>query len=382
MNESASSAGIYFHFPFCEKKCPYCDFYSVLVNDISLSKYSASLKFESEKAAKTAFGSFSYDTIYIGGGTPSLLNPDELAGVLRNIYANFHIEKEAEITVECNPSSLTEEKIAGYLENGINRISLGVQSFDEANLKTLGRLHTAGDALEKFRLLRNIGFENINIDLIYGIPGQTAADWESDLATITDLGPEHISAYNLIIESGTEFGRLYEQNRLELPSDEEQSQMYGILNKYLSKAGYERYEISNFARPGFECRHNLKYWTGKPYLGLGPSAVSFDGKTRRKNRADIDKYCSYIERGDDIPCELEIIDRETAIREAIISGLRLTEGVFLSGLKKSLGYDIMEDKKETVDSLLMEGLITVEDGFMRLTDKALFISDSVMVKLI
>ncbi len=377
-----SSAGIYLHFPFCESKCPYCDFYSILIDDNVSTTFIDAIIAESSRETDTVFGSFTYDTIYFGGGTPSLMNPDEVKRLVENLQANFNIEKNAEITLESNPSSLTEKKIKGYLESGINRISLGVQSFDEANLKTLGRLHTPDEAVKTYRITRDTGFKNVSIDLIYGIPDQTIAAWESDLRTAIDLAPEHISAYNLVIESGTEFGKLYNQNRLNLPSDEEQLQMYNELNDRLKNAGHRRYEISNFSLPGFECRHNLKYWTGKPYLGLAPSAVSFDGQVRRKNRADIEGYLKSAEEGDDFPSETEIINRETALRESIMSALRLTDGISLEILIDRFDYDLLEDKREIIDSLLTEGMVIIEDGFLRLADKALFISDSVMVKLI
>ncbi|UCC79776.1 MAG: radical SAM family heme chaperone HemW [Candidatus Zixiibacteriota bacterium] len=370
------------HFPFCESKCPYCDFYSMPIEDKEPTEYIDAVISEAGRAADTVYGSFIYDTIYVGGGTPSLLNADEVKRILENLHADFNIEKDAEITIECNPSSLTEEKIHEYLKIGINRISLGVQSFCEAHLKTLGRLHTPEKAIETYHIMRDCGFKNVSLDLIYGIPYQTNAEWRFDLKTIIDLAPEHISAYNLVIESGTEFGRLYNQNRLSLPSDDEQLRMYDSLNEHLKNAGYRRYEISNFSKPGFECRHNLKYWTGKPYLGLGPSAVSYNGKTRRKNSADIEAYLRRAREGTEFPFETEIIDRETALRESIMSGLRLTKGVSLANLKDRFGYDLREDKRDTINSLLSERMITIEDEFLKLTDKSLFISDSIMVKLI
>lgn len=382
MDSHSSAAGIYLHFPFCESKCPYCDFYSIPIDHKASTGSIEAVISESGRAADTVYGSFAYDTIYIGGGTPSLMDPDEINRILESLQAYFNIEKNAEITIECNPSSLTEEKIEEYLKIGINRISLGVQSFDKAHLKTLGRLHTGENAIETCQIISESGFKNINLDLIYGIPDQTNAEWESDLKTAIELALEHISAYNLVIESETKFGELYSQNRLNLPSDEDQLQMYSILNEHMKNASYRRYEISNFSKPGFECRHNLKYWTGKPYLGLGPSAVSYDGKTRRKNKADIENYLKSAKEGIDFLSETEIIDRETALRESIMSGLRLAEGVSLEVLKDRFDHDLLENKRDTIDSLLSEGMITIEDEFLRLTDKALFISDSVMLKLI
>jgi oxygen-independent coproporphyrinogen-3 oxidase len=381
-NGHNSYAGFYLHIPFCRKKCPYCDFYSITENDVHISTFVEAAILEINKSAESDFGRLIYDSIYIGGGTPSLLDPADIERLLDNIRANYNIDDDSEITLECNPSSLTENKIQGFRKAGINRISLGIQSFSDKHLITLGRLHNSAEAVQSYRMIKEAGYENVSIDLIYGIPDQTISAWESDLETAIELGPRHISAYNLIIENGTEFDRLLEQGKLDLPSDDEQSEMYDLLNSKLNKAGYQRYEISNFAKPGFECRHNLKYWTGKPYMGSGPSAVSFDGGTRRKNKADITEYIKSIQSGADIPADTEIIDRETALEESIISGLRMASGLSVDFLKRQFNYDILREKGGAIELLIAENMIVIEGGHIKLTDKALFISDSVMVKLI
>ena len=375
-------AGIYLHIPFCERKCLYCDFYSVPFDDKAYARYINALFTEISIASQSNYGEFSYDTIFLGGGTPSLMSAGIIAGVLENLSDKFNIENKTEITMECNPSSLSDEKIEGYSRCGINRISLGIQSFDYRQLQNLGRLHTSDEAIGKFSDLREAGFKNISVDLIYGLPEQTLSEWRADLEKAMALKPEHISAYNLIIESGTEFDRLFQMGTLDLPDDETQGEMYDFLNQILCENGYGRYEISNFAKPGFECRHNIKYWTGMPYLGMGPSAVSFDGQKRRKNFADLEAYIISAESGNDTPSETEIIDRETGIREAIMSGLRIARGVSLENLKDRFDYDLMQEKRRAIDALLAEKMIDLENGFIRLTEKALFISDSVMVKLI
>jgi oxygen-independent coproporphyrinogen-3 oxidase len=377
-----SYAGFYLHIPFCRKKCPYCDFYSITDSDNYISAFIEAAILEINKSAESDFGRLIYDSIYIGGGAPSLLDPADIERLLDNIRANYNIDDDSEITLECNPSSLTENKIQGYRKAGINRISLGIQSFSDEYLNTLGRLHNSADAVKSYRMIKEAGYTNVSIDLIYGTPDQTISDWESDLEMAVELGPRHISAYNLIIENGTEFDRLLEQGKLDLPSDDEQSEMYDLLNSKLNKAGYQRYEISNFAKPGFECRHNLKYWTGKPYMGSGPSAVSFDGGTRRKNKADITEYIKSIQSGADIPADTEIIDRETALEESIISGLRMASGLSVDFLKRQFNYDILREKGGAIELLIAENMIVIEGGHIKLTDKALFISDSVMVKLI
>lgn len=376
------TAGIYLHIPFCRVKCPYCDFYSITIGDNIIPALVDAAILESIIISDSEFGNFTYDSIYLGGGTPSLLDPLEVDKIIRNLRAKYRIDYDSEITMECNPSSLDKTRIRGYLEAGINRISLGIQSLSDKNLKILGRLHDADEAVKSYRLIKEAGFENVNIDLIYGTPNQTISEWKTDLEKAIELGPQHLSAYNLIIEKGTEFDNLLKQGKIQLPSEDEQSEMYDILISELKKTGYERYEISNFARPGFECRHNLKYWTGKPYLGLGPSAVSFDGQIRRKNRADLTAYIEAIKEGHEIPSETEIIDNGMALEESIMSGLRLATGLSIDSLKERFNYDILHEKQETVEILLAENMITVVDGYIKLTDNALFVSDSVMVKLI
>jgi len=376
------TAGIYLHIPFCRKKCPYCDFYSVAAGDDLIPAFVDAAILESNRNSGSEFGDFVYDSIYLGGGTPSLLDPHDIDRLIGNMRAKYSIDSHAEISMECNPSSLDKAKIKGYLDAGINRISLGIQSFSDKNLKMLGRLHDADATVKSFRSIKDAGFENLSIDLIYGIPKQTISEWKTDLEKAIELGPQHISAYNLIIEKGTEFDNLLNQGKLELPSEDEQSEMYDILVSRSKEAGYQRYEISNFAGPGFECRHNLKYWTGKPYLGLGPSAVSFDGKVRRKNRADLMPYIEAIKEGREIPSETEIIDREMALEESIMSGLRLAGGLSVEYLKERFGYDIIHEKGSAIDLLLAQQMITIEDRRIKLTDGALFVSDSVMVKLI
>ncbi len=373
-------AGIYIHMPFCEKICPYCDFYSITTREDDIKLFVDSVI--SEIRQKSAFAKYEYDTIYFGGGTPSILKPDQIKKIIENLDAVFRFAGDVEVTVECNPSSLTKEKAAGYLESGVNRLSLGIQGFSNKNLKTLGRLHDSESAVESYRLSRNAGFINISLDLIYGLPGQTVEDWSADLKRAMELGPEHISTYNLIIEKNTEFGRLYGAGELELPPEEDQRNMYDLLCDILSRAGYRRYEISNFCRKGFESRHNLKYWTGKPYLGLGPSAVSFDGKQRIKNEANLSEYTENLKKGLEPPGDTEEIDREKAMEERIMMGLRLASGLSLVGLKNDFDYDLLKEKGATIQNLISQGLIDSDGETIRLTSKSLFISDAVMLQLI
>jgi oxygen-independent coproporphyrinogen-3 oxidase len=377
-----TAAGLYVHVPFCEKFCLYCDFYSVIPQAGQLDLYIDVIGVESSKRAKEEFGQFTYDSVFLGGGTPSLLNEKQIKLLFQYLRNNFDISPLSEITIECNPSSVTQNLMACYRAVGINRLSLGIQSFNDAYLKNLGRLHDAHGAIESFRSIRASGFKNISIDLIYGLPNQTLREWEDDLAQAIALGPEHISAYNLIIEPETAFGELFTKGRLKLPSDETQEAMYELLDEHFSKAGYNRYEISNFAKPGYECLHNLKYWHQEPFLGLGPAAVSFDGKIRNRNLSVLQDYIDSLHQNVLPPSETETLDSEKLREEYIMMSLRLSEGLSLDELKARFDFDIFRERQDVIDSFIRNEYIIKNDNRLRLTPRALFISDEIIVKLI
>lgn len=372
---------MYVHIPFCENICPYCDFYSIVANDGSINSYVGALNAEMLSRAEY-YARYSFDSVYLGGGTPSRLNADHTALVIESIRSNFNIDTDAEVSIECNPSSVDYGKFAEYIQMGINRISLGFQSFDEKCLKTLGRIHSPGTARETFAAAREAGFDNINIDLIYGIPGQLSKQWRSDLLAAVELNPDHISAYNLIIEQNTPFGELYGKGELDLPSEDEQRDMYRSLIEITAKNDFYRYELSNFSKAGKECVHNLKYWRNRPYLGLGPSAVSYDGETRMKNLADLDRYFDLIYSGKSAAESGEKISRENAIEERIMMGLRLSEGLSLEGFKREFGYDLAAVRESQVNLLVRQGFLSIEGDRMKITSDGLFISDEITVKLI
>jgi oxygen-independent coproporphyrinogen-3 oxidase len=375
-------AGLYLHVPFCNRICPYCNFYSLVPNGNQIDEFVESLMAEAELKAAGAFAGFEYDTVFIGGGTPSLIDAAHLESILTHLRSNFEITDDAEITMECNPSSKDRDSLGRYRDIGVNRISLGIQSFQDRHLETLGRLHDSGEAIQSFHRLRQAGFENASIDILYGLPGQTIAEWEDDLNHAIELDPDHISAYNLIIEPDTPFGRQYTQGKLKLPTDEQQSRMYELLNDRLTDAEYQMYEICNFARPGHQCRHNMKYWRLMPYLGLGPSAVSFDGRRRFKNIVSLKKYSESLEGGSLPPMETENIDRRKAIDEQIMMGLRLTRGLSLQSLRREFGYDLATEKSAELEVLTKTGFIESEGGHLRLTSKALFLADEIILKLL
>ena len=381
LSDSKPKAGLYIHVPFCTSLCRYCDFYSEIAGPGDIERFLGALAIESSMEASGPFGEFVYDSVYIGGGTPSMLASEQFEKLFSAI-ASFAVAGDAEITIECNPSTLTPMALKTYRKFGINRISLGVQSFNDKHLKRLGRIHSSKEAMGSFHLIRKAGFENISIDLIYGLPDQTLSEWIDDLKQAINLGPEHISAYNLIIEPETPFGQLYAKGRLRLPSDETQNLMYGALDKHLSEAGYARYELSNFSKPGLECRHNVKYWHLLPYLGLGPAAVSFDGANRTRNLPALSAYVKAAAVLTPPPRESEFLHTQKLLSEAIMMQLRLCEGLSCDELKTRFKYDILREKREQVEQLLRNGYIEIVDGRIRLTRQALFISDEIILKLI
>lgn len=265
---------------------------------------------------------------------------------------------------------------------GINRVSLGIQSFHDANLKTLGRIHDSKKAIQSYEEIRKTGFDNVSIDLIYGLPGQTPSRWQKDLSVAISLNPDHISAYNLIIEQNTVFGELYRQGKLTLPSDDAQRDMYYLLIDILDRAGFERYELSNFARDGKYSHHNLKYWHDGYYLGLGPSAVSCDGRRRKKNIADFGVYLEKMLSGENAFEYSESIDPLIAREERIMMGLRLSEGLSLNDFKSEFGVDLTKEKDRELQLLIKEGYIRIDGDRLKISRDGLFVSDEITVKLI
>ncbi len=379
--EFDKKAGIYIHIPFCRQICPYCDFYSEAGRENRIVDFTSAIAEEARLRA-AEFSSWKFDTVFFGGGTPSLLEPSSVERILNSLQTGYSISPDAEITLESNPSSIGSGRLSEYRRVGINRLSIGIQSFSDTNLKTLGRIHDSKAALESFDDARRGGFYNINIDLIYGLPGQQVHPWIEDLSTAVSLNPEHISAYNLTIEPNTPFGAMFRDGSLVLPSDDEQREMYYSLNDELTGAGYERYEISNFARPGKQCLHNLKYWTNSPYLGLGPSAVTCNGSRRSKIVSNLDEYMANVEKGGLWVEFEELIDSEKAMEERVMMGLRMTEGLSLSAFKSEFGIDIAVEKKSQLDLLEKRGLIRIDNDKIKITREGLFVSDDITVRLI
>lgn len=366
--------GLYLHFPFCVRKCRYCDFLSFPSGEAGRKIYLERLK-EEIKARGAIYQDYNIETLFIGGGTPSLMTGQQLTELLDTVRASFHVSPVGEWTMECNPGTTDAETLRIYRNAGINRLSFGLQSMNDEELKYLGRIHTAKQFAENYQAARRVGFENINIDLMSALPGQTTASWLGTLNKAAAFEPEHLSAYSLIIEEGTPFWDLYGDDRsgeadadgiiadgvvgqqgkaaiLTLPDEDSERQMYHLTKKILAEKGYERYEISNYARKGFECRHNLIYWQRKDYLGLGLGAASMVGNRRFSNVSDMTSYMhdwSY--------CQEEILDRKAQIEETMFLGLRCTAGVSDRMFTEKFGQSMMDIYGDIIRKYLSEGFL-------------------------
>ncbi|MBE5972751.1 MAG: oxygen-independent coproporphyrinogen III oxidase [Lachnoclostridium sp.] len=349
-NQGVKQMELYIHIPFCVRKCAYCDFLSFPQTKETMQRYVEKLTEEIRWAGKQYQGR-GVSSVFIGGGTPSILEAEQMLRIMQAIHESFYIEETAEISIEANPGTVAEEKLRAYRQAGINRISFGLQSADDAELKLLGRIHTYEEFLENFRLARTCGFDNINVDLMSALPGQTVNSWEETLIRVAELEPEHISAYSLIIEEGTPFYEKYGEGRGEglLPDEDSEREMYHRTKAILKDMGYDRYEISNYAKSGKECRHNVGYWTGVPYLGLGLGASSYLDGSRFCNDSDLDSYLNgaHGRRFDE-----QILTERDMQEEYFFVGLRLVEGVSVKGFEERFGVTV-----ETVYPGLMERLV-------------------------
>lgn len=375
---TSSNPGLYLHIPFCERKCGYCDFYSVTSLQ-SKSAFVQALLTEIELVSQKWSPQQVFDTIYFGGGTPSLLTPGEVAAILNVLHTHFNISANCEITLEANPGTVVGEYLHTYRSLGVNRVSLGVQSFNEYELHLLERIHSVAEALQTFDLARKAGFENISIDLIYALPGQTKAAWQASLQKAVELQPEHISAYNLIFEEGTPFFRRKQEGILQQKSEDEEFDFFMLTNEFLSAHGYPAYEVSNYARsPQFFSRHNYKYWQHVSYLGFGPSAHSFWRGERSANVRSLHKYLSDLNSGQ-IPVEFrETIDPKTEEFEHIFLRLRTYEGLDADYFKHNFGRSFLDAYRSTIDLLLSKGFAEWEKPYFRLTKKGMAVCDEIL----
>ena len=372
-------AGIYIHIPFCKRRCIYCDFFSTTRSE-KKSAYVHALCRELEMRKDYLEGE-DIETIYFGGGTPSQLSKEELEEIFTYIYKVYSIRPNAEITLEANPDDLTPEYVEMLRQLPINRISMGIQTFQEETLKLLHRRHTARQAIEAFQRCREAGFHNISIDLMYGLPGETLETWKQDLQQAIALHPEHISAYHLIYEEGTALWNLKEQHRVEEADEELSLTLFSTLIDTLTQAGYQHYEISNFCLPELHSRHNSSYWTGKKYLGCGPSAHSYNGSSRQWNVASLDHYIEGIISGKP-DYEIEELDIYTRYNDFVITSIRTCWGMPLSHLRSEYGEELYRYCLRMAKPHLDEGVLEIHEDVLKLTRKGIFISDGIMSDLL
>lgn len=404
---------IYIHTPFCVKKCAYCDFLSFPADTNTQIQYVHALlneiRFYGER-----MGGYQVSTIYIGGGTPSWLEPELLVAIMDQVYNSFHVREDAEVSIECNPGTVTTAKLEAYRRAGINRLSIGLQSANNEELKMLGRIHTYEQFLKTYELARNAGYTNINVDLMSGLPHQSAESFADTLQKVIRLKPEHISAYSLIIEKGTPFYEKYKFDMVRqeagmktelLPTEDDVYKMLKLTQLVLAKAGYDRYEISNYAKPGYECRHNIGYWTRENYLGLGLGAASLVDNVRYSNTRELHEYieiCHDItilppevfapeegmaapERnwfGSNLHTEASVVSRKGQMEEFMFLGLRMTGGISRNEFEANFGMPIEAAYVQVLPDLQAQKLIEKREGRVYLTDRGMDVANYVMAQFL
>lgn len=371
---------LYIHVPFCVRKCRYCGFYSTAFSPGLADEFMGGIKLEAAQY-RNDFSRRLFTSIYLGGGTPTVLSLEQFGLLMSAIRDNFQFADDVEFTVEANPNTVTSEKLLFLRAQGVNRLSLGVQSFSDEILQTLGRLHTAEQAADAFRLARNAGFENIGIDLIHGIPGQTVADWDETLNAAIALKPEHVSAYSLSLDDGSQFKRDAEAGGFSLPDEEVCALMYEHAVQKLDSAGYQRYEISNFSLPGYECRHNMNYWERGEYLGLGPGAWSFISGRRYANISDTTDYVLRCASGRTSINVQETVGPDSSARETVLLRLRTMKGLDLHRFEQEFGPGLLRRLERNAVPLREAGLLCLTDGHLRLTDRGILLLDEALAKL-
>ncbi len=378
MTNSPATMGIYIHIPFCRRKCSYCDFYSLpMIDPHMFDKYSSCLAQELSRRGHEYRLPFA--SIYLGGGTPSLLEPSHIARIIDAVHQYCQPADDLEITIEVNPATVNRQKLENLRLAGINRLSIGVQSFVDRELIILGRMHDSSQARQCIDWAYQAGFTNVNVDLIYGTPGQQLSDWLANLTQAADSGAQHISAYLLQLEPNVPLAYDIQAGCLAMLTDEEESDLYYIGRDLLLNLGFEHYELSNYAYPGRHCRHNLAYWRVRPYLGIGVGAVSFDGRQRILNLPPLQDYMAALTHKALPPTKiLETIDARQACNEAFIMGLRLTAGIDRIQYQDRFGVDPLEAYQTTIDRFESQGLLIVDDRRIALSPPAYFISNAIL----
>ena len=372
-------AGIYIHIPFCKSFCSYCDFYSITDNSLKDALVQAVIR-ESSIRPSYLEGE-TVETVYFGGGTPSLLEPATAAALISDLKKKFPFSDDPEITFEVNPDDVYEGLFIDLKKAGINRISLGVQSWDDKRLRYLGRRHDAAQSARALDMVFREGIKNVSVDIIYGVPGMTTADLKADLEKTFAFPVTHLSAYHLTVEEGTRFGRMKKEGKLKETDEETSASMFSLLGKVCREHGFIHYEISNFAKEGYISRHNSSYWKQVPYLGLGPSAHSFDGRSRQWNVADVRKYVKAISSGE-IPCEREELDRITVFNEYVMTSLRTMWGIDLTHVEEFYDKELHDYLVNLSGKYITYGLMKREKNTLVLTDQGRMISDNIIAELL
>lgn len=402
------SISIYIHIPFCVKKCQYCDFLSAPADSRAQEVYLRALKQEIREQA-ACYREYEVQTVFIGGGTPTAVPYEKLCGILEMVFSCYRVNPQAEISMEANPGTVTKEALLAYRKAGINRLSIGLQSADEGELKLLGRIHTYRDFQQTYRWAQEAGFTNINLDVMSALPGQSVENYRKTLETVLFLKPQHISAYSLIVEEGTPFYEKYGQEseklqatgekQPDLPSEEEEREMYALTEKLLAEAGYHRYEISNYALPGRECRHNLVYWKRGNYVGFGLGAASMVENVRFENTREMQEYLAkYADAPDVEEVFTEVtqgdaqqifqgenvhpLSPQEQMEETMFLGLRLTEGVSKTEFQRQFGVSMEQIYREVIWENTAKGLLIDEAGYVRLTREGMDLSNYVMAQFL
>lgn len=377
--------GIYIHIPFCARKCDYCDFLSAAAGKETMESYVKALIKEIE-LSKDKMAEYLVDTVFIGGGTPSILEGNLICDVVSTLKNNCNMADDYEMTIECNPGTVTKEKLMAYKNVGINRLSFGLQSADNAELKYIGRIHTYEEFLESYSLALKYGFENINVDLMSALPGQSVETYKETLEKIIALNPKHISAYSLIVEEGTKIQERVERAELNgetiLPNEDEEREMYHATKIMLEEAGYGRYEISNYAKPGFECKHNMGYWQRKDYLGFGIGAASLYNEERYSIVSDINLYIEEMEKENsllqNVEDNIQKLSKQEQMEEFMFLGLRMMNGVSIKKFEEQFAEKYDKVYGEISDNLMKKGLLEQDEEYIRLTERGIDVSNYVM----
>ncbi len=367
-------AGIYIHIPFCRQACHYCDFH-FSTNLTRLPEMIAAIHKELEMQKEYLKGD-TVDSVYFGGGTPSLVSNSDISALLNHVYKLFPVAEKAEITLEANPDDLSLQKLTELKASGINRLSIGIQSFSDVYLKLMNRLHTAEESWQSFQHARQAGFDNISIDLIYAVPAETHEIWRQDLTKALNLKPEHISAYCLTIEENTAFGNWVKNGKMQETDEEYAAQEFEILVDTLIQAGYQQYEISNFCLPGYYSRHNSNYWKKGKYLGVGPSAHSYDGESRQYNVSNNTKYLNALSENR-LHLMYEMLEPHDQVNEYIMTSLRTQWGCDLNKLLQEYNFDLLSNNEKYIAALVEQKKAVISENYLVLTDSGKLLADKI-----